>query len=44
MAIAVDVLSQRRERIAGGKFLDIVTPEEMTRVSQALRLALDLTD
>ncbi|MFC1405428.1 MULTISPECIES: type II toxin-antitoxin system PemK/MazF family toxin [Streptacidiphilus] len=43
VAIAVDVLSYRRERITGGKYLGIVTPEEMTRVSQALRLALDLT-
>ena len=44
MAIAVDVLSYRHERITNGKYLGIVTPEEMTRVSQALRLALDLTD
>jgi mRNA interferase MazF len=44
MAIAVDVLNYRRERITGGKYLGIVTPEEMARVGQALRLALDLSD
>jgi mRNA interferase MazF len=42
--IAVDVLSYRVERIAGGKLLGIVPAEQMERVGQALRLALDLSD